>query len=41
MGVYKVKDKYYIDFYTDGRRIRKPTDTSRLLLRQLAKFLEI
>jgi len=29
MGVYKVKDKYYIDFYVDGRRIRKPVGSKR------------
>lgn len=29
MGVYKVKDKYYIDFYMDGRRIRKPVGSKR------------
>lgn len=23
MGIYKVKDSWYIDFYADGRRIRK------------------
>jgi len=23
MGIYKVKDSWYIDFYSDGRRIRK------------------
>ncbi len=29
MGVYKVGNKYYIDFYVDGRRVRKPVGSKR------------
>ena len=29
MGVYKVGNKYYIDFYIDGRRVRKPVGSKR------------
>ena len=29
MGIYKVGNKYYIDFYADGRRIRKPVGRKR------------
>lgn len=29
MGVYKVGNKYYIDFYADGRRVRKPVGSKR------------
>lgn len=29
MGVYKVKDTYYIDFYADGRRIRRAVGSKR------------
>ena len=29
MGIYKVKNTYYIDFYADGRRIRKPVGSRR------------
>ncbi len=29
MGVYKVGNKYYIDFYVGGRRVRKPVGSKR------------
>ncbi len=29
MGVYKVKDKYYIDLYADGRRVRRAVGSKR------------
>jgi len=29
MGIYKVKDSWYIDFYTDGRRVRKAVGSRR------------
>ena len=29
MGIYKVKDSWYIDFYADGRRVRKSVGSKR------------